>query len=337
MGDNLKIIIPTAGFGTRLRPHTWSRPKPLVSAAGNTVLGHVIKTLETAPHAGDIEMVFIVGYLGDQIRAYMDANHPEVKSHFVVQEEMLGQSHAIAMARDYMRGPLLIMFVDTVVEADFGFLADEEADAVIWVKEVEDPRRFGVVDVGADGRVHGLIEKPDSMENNLAVVGIYYFKRGEDLLAAIERQIQEGIQTQGEYFLADAIDMMLKDGLVMRPETVDVWLDAGLPESVLQTNRHLLDNGRDNSAEAAKRPGVRVTAPVFIHPSAVVEEAEIGPYVSVGRECRVRGSRLENTVLEAKAEVVDSQLHDSIVGERALVRGLKGQANVGDDSVVVGD
>jgi glucose-1-phosphate thymidylyltransferase len=254
-----------------------------------------------------------------------------------VQDEMLGQSHAVATAREHMQGPMLIMFVDTVVEADFGFLADEDADAVIWVKEVEDPRRFGVVDVAEDGFVRGLIEKPDSMDNNLAIVGIYYFKRGEDLLAAIDRQIKEDIQTKDEYFLADAIDLMLQDGLRMRPEPVDVWLDAGLPETVLETNQHLLAHGRDNSDEVAKRPGVQVTAPVFVHPSATIEDSKIGPGVSIGRDCVVRGSRLANAVLEAGAEVVDSELHDSIIGERAKVRGMKGSVNVGDDSVVAGE
>ncbi len=337
MTDTLKIVIPTAGFGSRLRPHTWSRPKPLVSAAGTTVLGHVLKTLESVPQADKVEIVFIVGYLGDQIRQYMHDNHPEIKVHFVVQDEMLGQSHAVAMAREHMQGPMLIMFVDTVVETDFSFLADEEADAVIWVKEVEDPRRFGVVDVNEDGLVRGLIEKPDSMDNNLAIVGIYYFKRGEDLLAAIERQIKEDIQTKNEYFLADAIDLMLKDGLRMRPQPVDVWLDAGLPETVLETNRFLLEHNRDNSAEVAKREGVQVTAPVYVHPSAVLEDAQIGPGVSIGRDCVVRGSRLTDCVMEAGAEVHNSDLHDSMIGERAIVRGVKGSVNVGDDSQVSGE
>lgn len=337
MSETLKIIIPTAGFGTRLRPHTWSRPKPLVSAAGTTVLGHVLKTLESAPQADKVEIVFIVGYLGDQIRSYMRDNHPEIKAHFVMQDEMLGQSHAVAMAREHMQGPMLIIFVDTVVEADFGFLADEDADAVIWVKEVEDPRRFGVVDVAEDGYVRGLIEKPDSMDNNLAIVGIYYFKRGEELLAAIDRQIEEDIQTKDEYFLADAIDLMLKDGLRMRPQPVDVWLDAGLPGTVLETNHFLLEHGRDNSAEVAKREGVQVDAPVYVHPSAVLEDARIGPGVSIGRDCVVRRSRLVDTVMEAGAEAVDSDLHDSIIGERAKVSGMRGSVNVGDDSQVSGE
>ena len=337
MAEGLKIIVPMAGFGKRMRPHTWSRPKPLISAAGDTVLGHVLTTLKTRPNAESAEMVFIVGYLGDQVKDYMQSNYPEITTHYVHQEELLGQSHAIAMAREHMQGPMLIVFVDTVIDTDFSFLADEETDAVIWVKEVEDPRRFGVVEVGEEGYVKGLIEKPDNASNNLAIVGIYYFKRGEDLLATIDEQINQGVQTQNEYFLADAIDMMLKKGLKLRPEPVDVWLDAGVPETVLHTNRHLLDEGRDNSAEAAKREGVEIRPPVFIHPSAKVEKSTIGPYVSIGRASKITGSQLENSVLESAVKVNDSTLKDSLLGERTQVSSMKGSLNLGDDSKVEGD
>src|SRR3972149_9211280 len=155
MAEPLKIIIPMAGFGTRLRPHTWSRPKPLLSAAGDTVLGHVLKLLQTAPGAEQAEFVFIVGYLGDQVQRYMQAEHPEVKTPFVQQKELLGQSHALAQARQYLHGPTIVIFVDTVVETDFSGLDKEEADAVAWVKPVGDPRRFGGAAVDADGRGSG--------------------------------------------------------------------------------------------------------------------------------------------------------------------------------------
>src|SRR3990172_9155853 len=136
MTDNLKIIVPMAGFGTRMRPHTWSRPKPLISAAGNTVLGHVLSMLQSIPKVEEAEMVFIVGYLGDQVEAYMQQNYGRIKTHFVEQKELLGQSHAIAMAREFVHGPMLMIFVDTIIDTDFSFLGEEEADAVVWVKAV---------------------------------------------------------------------------------------------------------------------------------------------------------------------------------------------------------
>jgi glucose-1-phosphate thymidylyltransferase len=334
MAENLKIIVPMAGFGTRLRPHTWSRPKPLLSAAGDTVLGHVLKLLRTAPGAEKAEFVFIVGYLGDQVQRYMRSEYPQVNTHFVEQKELLGQSHALAQARAYLHGPTIVIFVDTVVETDFSALAYEEADAVAWVKPVEDPRRFGVAALGSDGLVTGIIEKPSDMSNNLAVVGIYYFKRGEDLLAAIDEQMKTGVVTKNEFFLADAIDLMLKKGLKMRTEVVDEWLDAGLPDAVLETNRRLLAKGRDNSAEASQREGVIIKPPVHIHASATVEASTLGPYVSVGRNCIVRNSTIEDSILEAGVLVEDSTLRHSLLGERSQVRGVRGMVNIGDDSHV---
>ncbi|MBX3047263.1 MAG: hypothetical protein KF698_09725 [Anaerolineales bacterium] len=336
MSEPLKIIVPMAGFGTRLRPHTWSRPKPLLTAAGDTILGHVLKLLQTAPGAEQAEMVFIVGWLGEQVQAYMKAEHPKVKAHFVEQKEMKGQSHALAQAREFMSGPTLVIFVDTVVETDFSALDKEEVDAVAWVKPVPDPRRFGVAALGDDGLVRGLIEKPDDMSNNLAVVGIYYFKRGEDLMAAIDEQMEKGVVTKNEYFLADAIDIMLKKGLRMRTEVVGEWLDAGLPDTVLETNQKLLEKGRDNSGQVGHE-GVTLHPPVYIHPSATVENSELGPYVSIGAGSSVRNSRIEDAVVERDVVIEDSQLKHSLIGERSQVRGVRGQVNVGDDSSVSGE
>lgn len=337
MAEPLKIIVPMAGFGTRLRPHTWSRPKPLLSAAGDTVLGHVLKLLQTAPGANKAEFVFIVGYLGDQVQAYMQAEYPMVTTHFVQQKEMLGQSHAIAQAREFVKGPTLVIFVDTIVETDFSGLDKEEADAVAWVKPVEDPRRFGVAEVDTKtGLVRGLIEKPSDMKNNLAVVGIYYFKSGEDLMAAIDEQMQKGTRIKNEFFLADAIDIMLKKGMRMRTAVVDEWLDAGLPEAVLETNRKLLEKGRDNSLAYGTRDGLTVKPPVYIHPEASVENSTIGPYVSIGRGSVVRNSQIDDTVIERDVQIEDSVLSGSLIGERSRVRGVRGKVNVGDDSQVDG-
>lgn len=334
--DNLKIIIPMAGYGTRLRPHTWSKPKPLVSLAGKTVLDHVLDIFATVKDADEVELIFIVGYLGEQVEAFMSEHYPDVKAHYLVQDEMRGQSHAIALARQHMQGPTMVAFVDTIIDTDLSALADEDADAVIWVKEVEDPRRFGVVDVGGDGLAKGIIEKPDSFDNNLAVVGLYYFKRGEDLLAAIDKQMSTDVKTKGEYFIADAIGLMLEEGLKLRPETVGVWLDAGLPETVLESNRYLLEHGQDDTAEAALRMDAEIHPPVYIHPSAHVEGAVLGPHVSIGAGCHVHGSTIKDSVLEPGAQVSASQLEGSLIGARAQVRGVRGTLNIGDDCVVEG-
>lgn len=330
----LTIVIPMAGLGTRLRPHTWSKPKPMVQVAGKTVLDHILDVIATAAGLDECQLAFVVGYLGDHIREHMTAAYPNVETNFYVQEEMLGQTHAIAMAREQINGPTLVLFSDTIVADDMSFLLDPEKanEAVIWVKQVEDPRRFGVVEVGEDGFVKGIIEKPSTMENDLAVVGYYYFPRGEELIAAIDLQMADGVITKGEYYIADAIEKMLAAGLKLRPKKVEAWLDAGLPETVLETNRALLERGLHPESKARINSGVKIIPPVYIHPDAEVEASVVGPYVSLGAGCQVRYSKIENSVVEDGAVIETSQLRDSLIGARTVLTGARGKVDIGDDS-----
>ncbi len=327
----MKIVIPTAGLGTRLRPHTWSKPKPLVSAAGKPVLGHVLDMF------GDLsqidEAVFIIGYLGEQIKDYVGSAYPDLNARYVIQQEMLGQSHAIWLARAGLEGPMVMAFVDTLIEADLSGLDKEQADAVAWVKEVDDPRRSGVASVGEDGWVTRIVEKPQDMSNNLAVVGFYYFKQAERLIAAIEAQMEGGEKLGGEYYLADAINIMLEDGLRMRVEPVEVWEDCGKPGPLLDTNRYLLQHGRDNSNEA-ERAGVEIVPPVYIAPSAQVSDSSIGPHVSIGEDCVVEGSQLRDSIIEAGTTLSSVELERSVIGRDVRMEGAKGKFNVGDSSEI---
>jgi glucose-1-phosphate thymidylyltransferase len=259
-----------------------------------------------------------------------------VETNYYVQEEMLGQTHAIAMAREVMHGPTIVLFSDTIVQDDLSFLLDPEQnyEGVIWVKQVEDPRRFGVVSVGPDGFADDIIEKPDSMENNLAVVGYYYFARGEDLMAAIDHQLNEGMITKGEYYIADAIRLMIDKGLKLVPKEVDVWLDAGVPGTVLDSNCYLLA-GESVAEEGIKlNNGVKIVPPVYIHPDAEVTASVIGPNTTIGPGCQVSYSKIENSIVEAGAVIETSQLRDSLIGERARVIGARGKLDLADDSSV---
>jgi glucose-1-phosphate thymidylyltransferase len=328
-----------AGFGTRLRPHTWSKPKPLVQIAGKTVLDHVLDIVSTAADLNDCRLVFIIGYLGDKIQEYMKTNYPDVETNYYVQEKMLGQTHAIAMAREQLSGPTLVLFSDTIVQDDMSFLLNNKVqeDAVIWVKKVEDPRRFGVVVTDEDGFVKEIIEKPESMENDLAVVGYYYFRRGEDLLAAIDKQMKEKMITKGEYYIADAIMLMVEQGLKLIPKPVDVWLDAGLPDSVLATNQFLLANGREKTEVNTLPADIEVVSPVYIHPTANLKNVKIGPNVSIGPNVKVTNSHIQDAIIERDATVEACKLNHSLVGERAHISGLKGALVIGDDASVWAD
>jgi len=330
MSEKLKIIIPMAGFGSRLRPHTWSRPKQLISIAGKCVLDHLLAMFETLPDPENIELIFIVGYLGNKIETYMARHHPDAQVRFIVQDEMRGQSHAIHLAKDYLTGPMLMVFADTLIETNLSFLADERADAVAWVKPVPDPRRFGVTKIGENDWVTRLIEKPKEVHNNLALVGFYYFKQSEDLIAAIEAQFEQDHQLQGEFYLADAINIMIERGLRMRTERVTIWLDAGTPEAVLETNRYLLDNG--HASEPADKSGNTIIQPVFVHPDAKIEASVIGPYTSIGAGCTIKHSIIQDTILEDNAQAENIILKGSLIGKNTRVSDSASSLNLGDNS-----
>lgn len=327
----MKVIIPMAGFGSRLRPHTFTKPKPLINVAGKPVLGHVLDMFVDLPVE---EYLMITGYLGDQIEDYMARDYSHLKASFFEQKELNGQSPAVLLAKDHVDGPVLIVFVDTIIEADLSKLKHETADAVAWVKAVEDPRRFGVAEVDENDFVTRLIEKPSSMDNNLVVVGFYYFKDGPACMRALERQVNEGIQTKGEFYLADAFQLMLQEGLKMRVERVDVWEDCGKPETVLHTNQFLLDNGRDNSAEVQSRKDVVIIPPVNIHPTARVEQSVIGPYVTLAAGCTVKNAIVRDSIIDEEAYIGETMLANSLIGKQARVTGRFRSFNVGDMSGV---
>jgi glucose-1-phosphate thymidylyltransferase len=320
---SIKVILPVAGFGKRMRPHTWSKPKPLIQVAGKPLLGHVLDRLVPL---GIDEVVFITGWLGEEIETYVAANYA-FQTHYVVQDELMGQAHAVYLAKEHLSGPCLIIFVDTVWGGDLLALTHSDADALIYVKEVDDPRPFGIVEE-RDGYVTRYVEKPQTCDNRKATIGMYYVREGAQLVGAIEHIIAHDIRTHGEFYMANALNVMIERGAKVLSSPVDVWEDCGKPELVLHTNRYLLENG---SARQHDCPGSVIIPPVHLADTARVEHSVVGPYVSLGPGVTVRNSVLRDCIVETDALVENVVLADSLIGERVVVRGAAGRLNLGDD------
>jgi glucose-1-phosphate thymidylyltransferase len=332
----MKLVIPMAGLGTRMRPHTWARPKPLLPVAGRAMLDHIVDRFSELPID---EYIFIVGYLGDQIKTHCEQTY-DIRTTFVTQDEMLGQAHAIWLAREHVKGPLFLMFVDTLFDdVDLSGLEPgsagyrEEVDGIIFTYEEDDPRRFGVVETDSAGFATKLIEKPDSVENKTVLMGLYYFRDGEWLVRACEELMDRQIRTQGEYYIADTVTLMIQQGAKFRTREVGVWKDTGKPDTTFDTHRYLLDHGHDNS-HMAPRPGIVVIPPVFVHPKALIERSVIGPYVSIGKDAHVRDSVLRDVIVDEGAQVNTVLLQSSLVGRHVSITGSFQSVNVGDSSTV---
>jgi glucose-1-phosphate thymidylyltransferase len=324
----MKLVIPMAGFGSRMRPHTWTRPKPLLPLVGKPMLAHVLDLFRDVSIQ---EYVFIIGWLGDQVREYVSDNYM-IPSYFVEQKELMGQAHALWLARERMQGPLFTFFVDTLFfGADFADLDKPGVDGIVFTKEVYDPRPFGAAEVDRKGHVVKLVEKPTVLDNKKVMMGLYYFRDGAALATACEELMERGRQTRGEYYESDAVNVMIEHGAVFETREVKRWLDTGRPDTTLHTNRYLLEHGHDNSAWVQARRSL-IVPPVHIAPDAVIEDAIVGPYADVGSGARVRNAIVRNSIVDAGAVVEDIYLEGSLVGENAQVKGRPTRLNVGDSS-----
>jgi glucose-1-phosphate thymidylyltransferase len=323
----VKAIIPVAGIGTRLRPHTHTVPKALVPVAGKPIVGHILDELSPL---GVRDIVLVTGYMGDRVESYVDSAYPDLNVNYVQQDERRGLGHAIHLTEDYVgEGPILIILGDTVVTADFCSLVGGDR-TLIGVKEVDDPERFGVV-VVEGGKVRSLVEKPDVPPSNLAIVGLYYIVNTELLFRCLNEVIERDIRTKGEYQLTDALLLMLERGENMGVFPVEGWHDCGRPETLLETNRFLL---RRSGGNGMKFPGSIVLQPVAIDPSAAVERSVVGPFVSVAAGAAIRDSVVRDSILNANSCVERSLLSGSLIGEGAVVKGNFQRLNVGDSSEI---
>ncbi len=329
----MKIILPVAGKGTRLRPHTYSKAKSLVTVAGKTVLEHIMNNLLILN--GDNEFIFITDENGSQIREFINKKYPELKVKYVVQKERKGPAHAIWLAKELVgEEDILIVFNDTMFITDLTKIPElsKNLDGLIFSKEVDDPRRFGV-NIVKDGIIVDMVEKPDEPISNLAQVGLYYIKNGKKLMNAIEWTIENNITTKGEYYLPAAFKYMIENGAKFGAPTIDYWLDCGTKEALLETNKFLLK--KLNNSNEINFNNCVIIPPVYINLKAKIESSIIGPYVSVGEGAKIKNSIIKNSIINNNAELENVKLTNSIIGENALIKGDLQTIDIGDNSVVL--
>jgi glucose-1-phosphate thymidylyltransferase len=322
----MQVIIPLAGKGTRLRPHTHLVPKPLLKVAGRPVMDWVMDRLQGL----DVEeLIFITGHLKEQVEAYARSRYP-LPSRFIEQKVQDGTAGAVNLARPFVHGPVLIIFVDTVFEADLTLINRANADGIIWAKEVEDYQRFGVVVTDKDGFMTKIVEKPSTPISRLANIGLYYIRDVESLWQGIDAALAAPAN-KGEFYLTDAFQWMIEHGKKILTAEVGGWYDCGKLDTLLETNRILLEKG---SARRRDFPGVTIHDPVLIEDGVTVERSTIGPNVTLEAGTRVSGSTLTNTVVGRDAVIIDSILDESMMGDRVRVTGVHGGASLGNDAEV---
>jgi glucose-1-phosphate thymidylyltransferase len=325
----MKVIIPLAGKGTRLRPHTHITPKPMLRIAGKPVIDYVMEKLE---RLGDVEQViYVVGHLKDKVEEYARSTY-EFDSVFLEQTVQDGTAGAVALARPYVDQPVFIIFVDTIFDADLSIVKTTDADGIIWVKEVEDYQRFGVVVADADGNMTRIVEKPSTPISKRANIGLYYIRNWKLLYEGIDWTLAQP-KNKGEYYLTDAFQYMIDHGAKIKVVDVKGWYDAGERGTLLETNQAMLEHG------GARRPasvpaGVTLIDPVYIEDGVTMSASTIGPNVSIGAGSTVERSELKSTIVGAGARISSSSLQNSMIGDAAVVEGVHGEVNLSDHSVV---
>jgi len=327
----MKIIIPVAGKGTRLRPHTHTRPKSLVHVAGRTVLEHIISRLQALDVS---EYVFITDENGDQIKQVMQRRFPQLNCCYIRQTEKLGPAHAVSLAAERVSAgdDLLIVFNDTIFIADLTRIGDltRDCDGLIYSKEVEDFQRFGV-NVLKDGFIVDMVEKPNLPISRFAQVGLFYLRDGSAFMSALQETLDARELVLGEYYLPPVFMRMIRAGYRFRAPEIDAWLDCGTVDTLLASNRYLL---RDNTARHGEIINSILIEPVYIGPGSVVRDSIVGPNVSVAGECVVENSIISESIINTGANVKSVVLAKSMLGDSVTVSSCPQRINLGDNSFV---
>ncbi len=321
----MRAIIPVAGEGSRLRPHTYTLPKVLLNVAGKPIIGHI---LDKIIDDGFDEATIVIGYMGEKIISYVKSNY-KLKVDFIEQEERLGLAHSLYVSKATIPDePVLIILGDTIFDVDLKPVITGQHSS-LGVKYVDDPRRFGVA-ITQNGIISKLIEKPEVPTSNLALVGLYWIKNPKLLLKCVSDIIENNIKTRGEFQLTDAIQKMIDSGEKISTFDVEGWYDCGKPETLLSTNKHLLDK----KSTIEKNNGIVIIPPVYISPKAKISASIIGPYTTVADDAIIFDSIVRNSIVSEEAEIQKSLLDNSLIGNKAVVIGAFSRINIGDSSEI---
>jgi len=326
----MKAIIPVAGAGTKLRPHSYTQPKALIPLAGKTVLSIIIDQLK---EAGINEFIFIVGYLGEKIEDYVKNKYPDLTAHYVHQTDRQGVGHAVRLTGNLVnKDEVFVVLGDTICEYDVKEVVNSP-DSMIGVRKVDDPRDFGVAEIDEDGYIEHVVEKPQIPKSNMAMVGIYKIKESEQLFQCLEDNIREGLRSHGEYSLTDALDCMIKKGAKFKSFKVENWFDCGRKETLLESNALLLKKFATVTS-ADQYENTVIISPVSIGAGCVIKNSIIGPNVAIGENTTVDYSIVKDSIIGSFSNLYDIVLDDSVIGSDTNLRGESRSLNIGDNTSI---
>ena len=340
-GITMKIIVPMAGRGSRLRPHTLTVPKPLIPVAGEPIVHRLVKDIAKVLNQPIDEVAFILGdpaFFGQDIVESLEslAKSLGAKASIYRQDQPLGTGHAIMSAKESLSGPAVVAYADTLIKADFKL--DEKADAVIWTKKVANPEAYGVVNLNENEEIIELVEKPQEFLSDQAVIGIYYFKDIEVLKGKLQEVLEENLMHGGEYQINDGIKKMMAEGKIFKTGTVDEWMDCGNKNVTVETNGKMLNflksDGEKTVSDSVKLENSEIIEPCYIGENVILKNSTIGPNVSIGDDCVVENSEIKNSLIQTNSSIKNATLDNSMIGNHAKYDGNYTQISIGDYSVL---
>jgi len=326
----MKAIIPVAGAGTKLRPHTYTQPKALIPLAGKTILSIIVDQLK---EAGINEFIFVVGYLGDKIQDYISDNYPDVKAHYVHQTDRQGIGHAVELTKAIVdNDEVFVVLGDSICEYDVRDVLKCKY-SMLGVKKVDDPREFGVAELDDDGFIEHVVEKPQIPKSNMALVGVYKIIESDQLFQCLEDNMKLGLKNRGEYSLTDALDCMLKKGVQFKSFRVENWFDCGKKETLLESNATLLKKfaGQQKESEYKTENSVFIS-PVSIGNGCIIKNSIVGPNVTIGENTTVDSSIIKNSIIGSFSNLIDIVLDSSLIGSDTGICGETRTLNIGDNT-----